>query len=66
MNDKHKKFQTKIVKKDKNSEQMSIKTNINDKHILKYKYDIEDIVKHVCYCCQKLCFKHQVCYASQS
>jgi hypothetical protein len=36
---------------------MNIKTNINDKHIIKYEYDIEDIAKHVCHCCQKLCFK---------
>ncbi len=53
MNDKHKNFQTQFVKKDKNREQMNIKKNINDKHILKYKYDIEDILKHLCYCCEK-------------
>jgi hypothetical protein len=57
---------SKNIGKNKNSKQMNIKTNINDKHILKYKYVIEDIAKHVCYCCQKLCFEHQVCYASQS
>jgi hypothetical protein len=45
---------------------MNIKTNINDMHIFKYKYDIEKIAKHVCHCCQKLCFEHQVCYESQS
>jgi hypothetical protein len=45
---------------------MNIKTNINNTHILNYKSDIEDIAKHVCHCCQKLCFQHQVCYASQS
>lgn len=55
---------SKNIGKNKNSKQMNIKTNINDKHILKYKYVIEDIAKHVCYCCQKLCFEHQVCYAS--
>jgi len=59
-------LQVEIIGKDKNSKQMNIKTNINDKHNLKYKCVIEDIAKHVCYCCQKLCFEHQVCYASQS
>jgi hypothetical protein len=66
LNDKHKNFQTQLVKKDNNQEQMNILKNINDTHILKYKYDIEDILKHVCYCCEKLCFKHQLYYASQS
>ncbi len=45
---------------------MNIKTNINDKHIPKYKSNIENISQHVCHCCQKLCFEHQVCYESQS
>jgi hypothetical protein len=65
LNDKFEHLQAKIIGKDKDSKQMNIKTNINDKHILKYKYIIEDIAKHVCYCCQKLCFQHQVCYAFQ-
>ncbi len=38
---------------------------IHDKYIFQYKSDIDDIAKYVCYC-QKLCFKHQVYYASQS
>jgi hypothetical protein len=33
---------------------------------MKYKKDIEDIAKQVCYCCQNLCFAHQVFYVSKS
>jgi len=36
------------------------KTNVSNKYIIKYKEDIQDIVKHICYCCQRLCFAHQV------
>lgn len=40
--------------------------NVNNKYIMKYKKDIEDIAKQVCYCCQNLCFAHQVFYVSKS
>ncbi len=33
---------------------------------MKYKKDIEDIAKQVCYCCQNLCFAHQAFYVSKS
>jgi hypothetical protein len=33
---------------------------------MKYKKYIEDIPKHVCYCCQRLYFAHQIFYASHS
>jgi hypothetical protein len=29
------------------------------KNVLKYKEDFKNIVKHVCYCCQRLYFKYQ-------
>jgi uncharacterized CHY-type Zn-finger protein len=35
-------------------------------HIIKYKKDIQDIVKHVCYCCQRLFSKFQIVFASKS
>jgi hypothetical protein len=32
----------------------------DDKNIIKYKKDIEDVVKHACYCCKTLCFTFQI------
>jgi hypothetical protein len=31
--------------------------------IINYKNHIEDIAKHVCYCCKRLCFAYQISYA---
>jgi len=35
------------------------------KNILRYKKDIKNIAKHVCYCCQRLHFKYQISIVSQ-
>jgi hypothetical protein len=35
-------------------------------HIIKYKKDIQNIVKHVCYCCQRCFLKFQNFFASKS
>jgi len=56
LNDEH--LQTKILEKDKDSKQMNIKKNINDKHNLKYKSDIENIAKNIHRYCLKFCFEH--------
>jgi hypothetical protein len=32
----------------------------DDKNIIKYKKDIEDVAKHACYCCKTLCFTFQI------
>jgi hypothetical protein len=41
------------------------KMNICHKNLLKYKEDIKDIVKHVCYCCQRLHFQYQISIVSK-
>jgi hypothetical protein len=41
------------------------KINICQKNILEYKENIKYIVKRVCYCCQMLHFKYQICIVSK-
>ncbi len=38
----------------------------DDKHTLKYKIDMEDIVKYICHCCGRLCFAFLICHAFKS
>jgi hypothetical protein len=40
----------------------TLKNKSKDKHIVKYKKEIEDIAKHVRYSCRKLCFVFQIQY----
>lgn len=42
------------------------KINSSHKNILRYKENVEDIVGHVCYCCQRLHFIYQLFVASKS
>jgi hypothetical protein len=39
-----------------NSTTIADQTKLKNKYVMKYKKDIEDIPKHVCYCCQRLYF----------
>jgi hypothetical protein len=32
----------------------------DNKNIIKYKTEIEDITKHACYCCKTLCFAFKI------
>ncbi len=41
------------------------KINFSHKNILRCKKDIKNIVKHVCYCCQRLHFKYHIFVASK-
>jgi hypothetical protein len=43
------------TKKKKNLDQKN-----DEKNIIKYKKDIEDIAKHACSCCKTLCFTFQI------
>jgi hypothetical protein len=38
----------------------------DDKHILKYKKDMEDIVTYICHCCGRLCFAFLISQTSKS
>ncbi len=49
-----------------NSTTIVDQTRLNNKYVMKYKNNIKDITKHVCYCCQRLYFAHQLFYASYS
>jgi hypothetical protein len=40
--------------------------SIDNKHIFKYKKDIQDSAKYICHCCQNLCFALKICYTSKS
>lgn len=54
------------ISMERNSTSIVDQTKLNNTYVTKYKKDIEDIPKHVCYCCQRLYFAHQICYASHS
>jgi hypothetical protein len=54
------------ISMEKNSTSIVDQTKLNKTYVTKYKKDIEDIPKHVCYCCQRLYFAQQICYASHS
>jgi hypothetical protein len=49
-----------------NSKTIANQQKLNNKYVMKYKKDIEDIPKHVCYCYQRLYFAHQKFYALHS
>ncbi len=54
------------ISMEKNSTSIMDQIELNNKYVTKYKKYIEDIPKHVCYCCQRLYFAHQICCASHS
>ncbi len=59
---KQKKLQLKTIQlHQKKKKKTPIIDQKNDnKNIIKYKKDIENIAKHACYCCKTLCFAFQI------
>ncbi len=50
--------QTSAKKKKKKKKKLDQKND--NKNIIKYKTEIEDITKHACYCCKTLCFAFKI------
>jgi hypothetical protein len=49
-----------LKKKKKKKKKKNLDHKNDDKNIIIYRKDIQDIAKHACYCCKTLCFALQI------